>query len=102
VARYNSVMKVKLLVLCLCAWLAAGAGAAQAQPKLNPHDEATRLIDGLGLSNAQRNAARDFVIIEMAKGGTPRAALQQWVGMQQARGIRIRCRPGAASECVAR
>jgi hypothetical protein len=90
-----------LFALALSAALGSGY-PAQAQVRLNPHDEAARLIDALELSKAQRNAALDFTILEMSRGGTPRAALQRWVQMQEARGARIRCRPAAVSECVGR
>jgi hypothetical protein len=85
--------------------LAAALGAAccpDAQAQGNPHDEAARLVGALELSGAQRNAARDFVVLEMARGGTPRAALQRWVQMQEARGLRVRCRPAAAADCIGR
>ena len=92
-----------LLAVALSAFLGAACClAAQAQVRVNPHDEAARLISALELSTQQRNAALDFMITEMARGGTPRAALQRWVQMQEARGVRIRCRPAAAAECIGR
>jgi hypothetical protein len=92
-----------LLAVALSAFVGAACGpAAQAQVRVNPHDEAARLIGPLELSTPQRNAGRDFMIIEMARGSTPRAALQRWVLMQEARGVRIRCRPAAAAECIGR
>ena len=82
--------------------LSIALGAAPgAQAQGNPHDEAARLIGALELSNTHRNAARDFIVLEMARGGTPRAALQRWVQMQEARGVRVRCKP-AAADCVGR
>jgi hypothetical protein len=72
--------------------------SAEAQARLNSHDEASRLIEALELSGSQRNSARDFVISEMARGGNPRAALQQWAQIQEARGVRIRCKPARAEE----
>jgi hypothetical protein len=66
----------------------APAGCRSAS-QLNPHDEASRLIDALELSGAQRNAARDFVIFEMARGGTPSAPLQRW-GKKR---VGIQCKP---------
>jgi hypothetical protein len=60
-----------LLALALSAFLgAACCPAAQAQVRVNPHDEAARLIRALDLSTAQRNAALDFMIVEMARGGS--------------------------------
>jgi hypothetical protein len=91
-----------LLALVLSAFLGAACClAAHAQVRVNPHDEAARLISALELSTPQR-AALDFMITEMARGGTPRAALQRWVQMQETRGVRIRCRAAAAAECVGR
>jgi hypothetical protein len=68
--------------------VALGAACPGAQAQGNPHDEAARLIGALELSNAQRNAARDLIVLEMARGGTPRAAPQRWVQMQEARRVR--------------
>jgi len=69
-------------------------------PVLNQHDEAARLIDGLELSTQMRNAARDYVVRQMAQGAAPRPALAQWIETQQKQGAVIRCKP-AAAECIA-
>ena len=88
----------RLALLISCLVLLPSGGGAQLRP--NPHDQAGRLIGALQLSGFQLNAARDFVIVEMAHGREPRAALQEWVRDQARRGVAIHCRPGAA-DCVA-
>jgi hypothetical protein len=97
-------MKAVAFERLVAAILVAGwfmSTAARAQVRVNPHDEAAHLIDALELSNAQRNAARDHMTFEMARGGTPRTALQRWIETQRSRGILILCRPAATAECVA-
>jgi hypothetical protein len=98
-----------LLALALSAFLgAACCPAAQAQVRVNPHDEAARLIRALDLSTAQRNAALDFMIVEMARGGSaplPRGHVfrlpgvdrdkRALTGLQQVMGWSIRLFPGS-------
>lgn len=67
---------------------------------LNPHDEGARLISALALSEAQRNSVRDFLVVEIARGVAPRAAVERWLQIQAGRGMTIRCRP-STSECLA-
>jgi hypothetical protein len=101
ITRASEARQLVRVIFASLMCLAALPHDARAQARLNPHDEASRMIDALELSGAQRNAARDFVIFEMARGGTPSAALQRWVQMQEARGVRIRCKPGAPG-CIGR
>jgi hypothetical protein len=93
-------MTIRFLSAGMMALAISFASLAGAQGRLNPHDEAAQLIDALELSTAQRNAARDYVILQMAHGGSPRPALQQWLQMQAGRGVAIRCKATAA-DCIA-
>jgi hypothetical protein len=68
--------------------------------RLNAHDEAARLIGALAISERMRNAARDYVIEQMARGVGPRPALREWVAMQRRQGVTIRCAPSATADCV--
>jgi DNA primase large subunit len=81
----QSVAAIFASLICL----AALTQDARAPARLNPHDEASRLIDALELSGAQRNVARDFVIFEMARGGTPRCS----DGSRCKKRVGIQCKP---------
>jgi len=71
---------------------------------VNSHDEAARLLKTLDLSNYLQDAARDYVVAQMARGVAPKAALERWILEQRERGTVIRCKPqvSATDECVAR
>jgi hypothetical protein len=73
-------------------------------PALNWHDQAARLIRALDLSGRLQDAARDYVVGQMARGVAPKPALERWIAEQRERGAVIRCKPevSATDECVAR
>jgi hypothetical protein len=79
----------------------SGAGAGASGQALNRHDEAARLISALEMSERLRNAARDYVVVQMAEGMGPRPALERWVLTEREKGATIRCKPDAGAECVA-
>jgi hypothetical protein len=88
------------LALVACSPTSSPSASAGGGVLLNQHDEAARLIDGLELSSQMRNAARDYVVRQMAEGVQPRPALARWIEMQQKQGAVVRCKP-AAADCVA-
>jgi hypothetical protein len=53
------------------------------------------------MSERLRNAARDYVVVQMAEGMGPRPALERWVLIEREKGATIRCKPDAGAECVA-
>jgi hypothetical protein len=71
---------------------------------VNPHDEAARLIKTLDLSSHQQDSARDYVTAQIARGVSPKPAMERWILEQRDRGAVIRCKPqvSATDECVAR
>ena len=71
---------------------------------VNSHHEAARLLKTLDLSNYLQDAARDYVVAQMARGVAPKPAVERWILEQRERGTVIRCKPqvSATDECVAR
>ena len=82
----------------------AAPPAASASGYANPHDEAARLIKTLDLTNHLQDSARDYASVQIARGVTPKAALERWIAEQRDRGAVIRCKPEVKpmDECIAR
>ena len=92
------------LVLQGCNPTAAPPAVSAPVQAVNPHDEAARLIKTLDLSGHQQDSARDYVAAQIARGVSPKPALERWILEQRDRGAVIRCKPqvSATDECVAR